>query len=83
MVRYLAMSSPLPGVHVPVLDAERAGYGLALAVVAVAALIRWRRARTVVPPAPAAGPRRQPGAPPGGSTKAPPRPPRRRPPECR
>jgi hypothetical protein len=50
VVRYLAVRSPLPGVHVPVLDAERAGYGLALAVVAVTALIRWRRARTMVEP---------------------------------
>jgi hypothetical protein len=48
VVRYLAVSSPLPGVHVPVLDTERAGYGLALAVVAVTALVRWRRSRTVV-----------------------------------
>ncbi len=40
----------------PVLDTERAGYGLALAVVMAGALIRWRRARAVVPPAPAAVP---------------------------
>ena len=62
MVRYLAVSSPLPGVHVPVLDTERAGYGLALAVVTVGALIRWRRARAVVPPAPAAVPAASPEA---------------------
>lgn len=43
VVRYLAVSSPLPGAHIPVLDAERAGYGLALAVVVVTALIRRRR----------------------------------------
>jgi Glycosyltransferase family 87 len=59
VVRYLAVSSPLPGVHVPVLDTERAGYGLAVAVVA---LIRWRRARTVVQPAPAAIPAASPEA---------------------
>ena len=51
VVRYLAVSSPLPGVHMPVLDVERAGYGLALAVVMVTALIRWRRIRGVVQPA--------------------------------
>ncbi len=56
VVRYLAVSSPLPGVHVPVLDTERAGYGLALAVVTVTALIRWRRARALVRPAPAPSP---------------------------
>jgi hypothetical protein len=56
VVRYLAVSSPLPGVHVPVLDIERAGYGLALAVVTVTALIRWRRISGVVQPAPAAIP---------------------------
>ncbi len=53
MVRYLADSSPLPGVRVPVLDALRAGYGLALALVVVVALIRWRQSRTVLQPAPA------------------------------
>ncbi len=62
VVRYLAVSSPLPGVHVPVLDAERAGYGLAAAVVAVMALIRWRRARSVVQPATAAIPAAIPAA---------------------
>jgi hypothetical protein len=62
VVRYLAVSSPLPGVHVPVLDAERAGYGLALAVVAVTALIRWRRGRIGGPPAPAAVPAASPEA---------------------
>jgi hypothetical protein len=62
VVRYLAVSSPLPGVHVPVLDAERAGYGLALAVVVAAALIRRRRARTVVRPAPVAVPAASPAA---------------------
>ncbi len=56
VVRYLAVHSPLPGVHVPVLDVERAGYGLALAVVAVTALIRWRRARTMVEPGTATAP---------------------------
>ena len=53
MVRYLANSSPLPGVHVPVLDALRAAYGLALAVVVAVALIRWHRSRTLAQPAPA------------------------------
>ncbi len=53
MVRYLAVSDPLPGVRVPVLDALRAAYGLALAVVVVVALIRWRRSRATVQPAPA------------------------------
>jgi hypothetical protein len=55
VVRYLAVSSPVPGVHIPVLDAERAGYGLALAAVTVMALIRWRRAQAgvAVQPAPA------------------------------
>ncbi|MCW2911652.1 MAG: hypothetical protein JWL68_6441 [Actinomycetia bacterium] len=62
LVRYLAVSSPLPGVHVPVLDAERAGYGLALAVVAVTALIRWRRGRIAEPPAPATVPAASPEA---------------------
>jgi hypothetical protein len=62
VVRYLAVSSPLPGVHVPVLDAERAGYGLALAVVAATALIRWRRGRTLEPPALAAVPAASPEA---------------------
>jgi hypothetical protein len=50
LVRYLAVSSPLPGVHIPVLDAERAGYGLALAVVTVTAVIRWRRAQVTAQP---------------------------------
>jgi hypothetical protein len=45
IVRYLAVSDPLPGVRVPVLDALRAAYGLALAVVVAVALIRWRRAQ--------------------------------------
>ena len=53
MVRYLANSAPLPGVRIPVLDALRAAYGLALAVVVIVALIRWRRSRTVLQPAPA------------------------------
>ena len=53
VVRYLAVSSPLPGVHVPVLDALRAAYGLALAVVVAAALIRRHRSRTLARPAPA------------------------------
>jgi hypothetical protein len=53
MVRYVAVSDPLPGVRVPVLDTLRAAYGLALAVVVAVALIRWRRARTTVQPAPA------------------------------
>ena len=53
MVRYLANSSPLPGVHVPVLDALRAAYGLALALVVAVALIRWHRSRAVAQPAPA------------------------------
>ncbi len=56
MVRYLAVSDPLPGVRVPVLDALRAAYGLALAVVVAVALIRWRRARTTVQPVPALAP---------------------------
>ena len=56
MVRYLANSSPLPGMRIPVLDALRAGYGLALAGVVVVALIRWRRSRTTLQPAPAAAP---------------------------
>ena len=54
MVRYLANSSPLPGVRIPVLDALRVAYGLALAVVVVVALIRWRRSSTTLQPAPAA-----------------------------
>jgi hypothetical protein len=54
MVRYLANSAPLPGVRIPVLDALRAAYGLALAVVVVVALIRWHRSRTTLQPAPAA-----------------------------
>jgi Glycosyltransferase family 87 len=62
VVRYLAVRSPLPGVHVPVLEAERAGYGLALAVVTVTALIRWRRGRTVDQPAPAPVPAASPEA---------------------
>ena len=53
MVRYLAVSSPLPGVHVPVLDALRAAYGLALAVVVAVALIRWHRSRALARPVPA------------------------------
>ena len=56
MVRYVAVSDPLPGVKVPVLDTLRAAYGLALAVVVAVALIRWRRTRTTSPsqpPAPA------------------------------
>ena len=56
MVRYLAVSSPLPGVHVPVLDALRAAYGLALAVVVAVALIRWHRSRTLVQPTSAPAP---------------------------
>jgi hypothetical protein len=56
MVRYLANSSPLPGVRIPVLDALRAAYGLALAVVVVVALIRWRRSRTAFEPAPTPAP---------------------------
>ena len=50
MVRYLAVSDPLPGVRVPVLDALRAAYGLALAVVVAVALIRWRRAQVTAQP---------------------------------
>jgi hypothetical protein len=50
MVRYLAVSDPLPGVRVPVLDALRAAYGLALAVVVAVALIRWRRAQAMAQP---------------------------------
>ncbi len=53
VVRYLAVSDPLPGVRVPVLDALRAAYGLALAVVVAVALIRWHRSRTLARPAPA------------------------------
>jgi hypothetical protein len=64
MVRYLANSSPLPGMRIPVLDALRAAYGLALLLVVVVALIRWHRSRTAVqsvpapalPAAPAAAP---------------------------
>jgi hypothetical protein len=56
MVRYLATRSPLPGVRIPVLDALRAAYGLALAVVVVVALIRWRRSRTMLQPTPAPAP---------------------------
>ena len=56
MVRYLAVSDPLPGVRVPVLDALRAAYGLALAVVVAVALIRWRQSRTMVQPVPALAP---------------------------
>ena len=52
MVRYLAISSPLPGVRIPVLDALRAAYGLALVVVVVVALVRWRRSRALPQPAP-------------------------------
>ncbi len=63
MVRYLAVSDPLPGVHVPVLDALRAAYGLALAVVVAAALIRRHRSRTLAQPALASRP---PGARSGG-----------------
>ena len=74
VVRYLAVSSPLPGVHVPVLDAERAGYGLALAVVVAAALIRWRRARTVVRPAPVAVPAASPAAVPARAAASSPEP---------
>src|ERR1700722_12925959 len=48
MVRYVAISDPLPGVKVPVLDTLRAAYGLALAVVVTVALVRWRRARAGV-----------------------------------
>jgi hypothetical protein len=51
MVRYLANSSPLPGMRIPVLDALRAAYGLALLLVVVVALIRWRRSRTMLQPA--------------------------------
>lgn len=50
MVRYLAVSDPLPGVRVPVLDALRAAYGLALAVVVAVALIRWRRGQATAQP---------------------------------
>ena len=56
MVRYLAVSDPLPGVHVPVLDALRAAYGLALAVVVSAALIRRHRSRTLALALAAPGP---------------------------
>jgi hypothetical protein len=45
MVRYLAVSEPLPGVQIPVLDAERVGYALAVIVVAVVSVLRWRRSR--------------------------------------
>ena len=74
VVRYLAVGSPLPGVHVPVLDAERAGYGLALAVVVVAALIRRRRARTGVQPAPVAVPAAGPAAVPARAAASSPEP---------
>jgi len=46
MVRYVAVREPLPGVQVPVLDAERAGYALAVIVVLVVSVLRWRRSRT-------------------------------------
>jgi Glycosyltransferase family 87 len=46
MVRYVAVSEPLPGVRIPVLDAERAGYALAVIVVAVLSVLRWRHSRT-------------------------------------
>ena len=45
MVRYVAVSEPLPGVHIPVLDAERAGYALAVIIVAAVSVLRWRRSR--------------------------------------
>jgi Glycosyltransferase family 87 len=56
MVRYLANSSALPGARIPVLDALRAAYGLALAVVVVVSLIRWRRSRSRTRPQPAPAP---------------------------
>ena len=70
MVRYVAVSDPLPGVRVPVLDTLRAAYGLALAVVVAGALIRWRRARTTVQPAPAPAPALVSAAPPAPAPEA-------------
>ena len=65
MVRYVANSAPLPGVRIPVLDALRAAYGLALAVVVVVALIRWRRSRAGTQP------QTQPGVQPAPATAVP------------
>ena len=67
MVRYVAVSDPLPGVRVPVLDALRAAYGLALAVVVAVALIRWRPAGA--PPASSPAPA-GPGLPAAGPSRA-------------
>jgi hypothetical protein len=52
MVRYFAVSQPLPDVQVPVVDAERVGYAVAVAIVAVVSLIRWRRSRKPAPTGP-------------------------------
>jgi len=53
VVRYFAVGEPLPGVRIPVLDAERAGYALAVIVVAVVSVVRWQRSRTRPRPSPA------------------------------
>jgi hypothetical protein len=45
MVRYFAVSEPLPGVQIPVLDAERVGYTLAVIIVAAVSVLRWRRSQ--------------------------------------
>jgi hypothetical protein len=45
MVRYFAVGEPLPGVQIPVLDAERAGYALAAVIVAAVSVLRWGRSR--------------------------------------
>ena len=51
MVRYVAVGEPLPGVRIPVLDGERAGYALAVLIVAAVSVLRWWRSRTRPQPA--------------------------------
>jgi hypothetical protein len=52
MVKYFAVGEPLPGVKVPIVPIERAGYAAALAMVVLVSLIRWRRGRGTVRPVP-------------------------------
>ena len=45
VVKYVAVDSPLPGVHVPPATIVRAAYAAAVAVIAGVSVIRWRRSR--------------------------------------
>ena len=52
VVKYVAVGNPLPGFQVPPPAIERAAYATALAVIAGASVIRWRRSPVPVAPVP-------------------------------